>query len=213
MSTRSAIARLTSRDPLAFEGRYHHWDGYPSGLGRTLWHLYHTHFGRDLSAMLTVLLDRHPAGWSTIVGADFSQEAGFQELRLCGDVKADEPVLDDPCGSVPHAAPPQCYCHGERSEAAWEVTQENASGSGCEYVYAFLPTSEQEPDRMLILCSYIASGQKMVGMFGMGDPQAQWRVLAEVLLQDVEPDWDRLDAQAWDAISSVESAAVEAVGP
>lgn len=205
MSTRSAIARLSSRQPLEFRGRYHHWDGYPSGLGRTLWHLYHTHFQRDLSAMLEVLLDQHPAGWSTIVGADFTRQAGFQEMRMCGGARADEAVSDDPFGAVSHAAAPQCYCHGERQEAAWEVTQENAAGSGCEYVYAFPPSSEQEPDRMLILSSYIASGTKMVGMFGMGDPQAQWRVLAEVLLQDAEPDWERLDVQAWDAGAVVEA--------
>jgi hypothetical protein len=205
MSTRSAIVRLTSREPVGWSGRYHHWDSYPSGLGRTLWSLYHAQFGCDLGLMLKVLIDEHPAGWSTIVGADFTQEAGFQELRLCGDARADEPAPNDPCGAVAHAAPPQCYCHGERSEAGWEVTQENAAGSGCEYVYAFPPTSEQEPDRMLILSSYIASGHKMVGMFGMGDPQAQWRVLAEVLLQDTEPDWERLDVHAWDAGAVVEA--------
>lgn len=220
MSTRSAIARLTGREPLAFEGRYHHWDGYPTGLGRALWTLYHGHFQRDLSAMLEVLIDRHPAGWSTIIGADFTREPGFQELRLGGTTpphttpshepvtngsKTGDPDAELPHPATPHPAAPQCYCHGTRSEAGWEVTQDNASGSGCEYAYVFPPVSEQAADRMLILSSYIASGDKMVGMFGLGDPQAQWRVLAEVLLQDQEPDWEQLDAQAWDAITAVEA--------
>jgi hypothetical protein len=45
MSTRAVIARQTDPDdPGCWEGRYHHWDGYPSGLGRALWHAYHSIF-------------------------------------------------------------------------------------------------------------------------------------------------------------------------
>jgi hypothetical protein len=36
MSTRGAIARLTSVLPLRWKGRYHHWDSYPDGLSREL---------------------------------------------------------------------------------------------------------------------------------------------------------------------------------
>ena len=36
MSTRSLIARKTED---GFEGTYHHWDGYPTGLGYTLWYM------------------------------------------------------------------------------------------------------------------------------------------------------------------------------
>ena len=49
---------------------------------------------------------------------------------------------------------------------------------------------------MLILCSYIASGVKMVGMFGRGEPQAQWRVLAEVLPEEKARQIELLQAEA-----------------
>ena len=67
MSTRSVIARPTET---GFLGRYHHWDGYPAGLGATLYENYRGHFQRDLDAMCRFLLDDHPAGFSTIVGRD-----------------------------------------------------------------------------------------------------------------------------------------------
>ena len=122
MSTRASIARLTCVSPVKWAGRYHHWDGYPSGLGATLWKLYHGHFKRDLGPMLKVLLDDHPAGWSSLNAADFDQEPGFAEPLDSTNQSADQP---------------QCYCHGDREEEGWLVTDENASGSGCEWAYVF----------------------------------------------------------------------------
>lgn len=69
MSTRSAIARPTAD---GFAGRYHHWDGYPTGLGATLFQIHTEVFNGDTERMLEVLIDEHPAGWSTINGADWS---------------------------------------------------------------------------------------------------------------------------------------------
>ena len=63
MSTRSVIARKKDQ---GFAGVYHHWDGYPSGVGATLWRIYREYFDCDTDAMLRVLIDAHPAGWSTI---------------------------------------------------------------------------------------------------------------------------------------------------
>ena len=108
MSTRSVIARET---PAGFTGRYVHWDGYPSGVGETIWRLYRGRFGRDLDAMLSELIDGHPAGWSV----------------LCGDWSL-------PLGSHPDA--PKCYCHGGSPEPACELTQSDAALSWCEYAYA-----------------------------------------------------------------------------
>jgi len=64
MSTRSVIARKTGEG--RFRGVYHHWDGYPSGVGQTLFNMYHERFLGDVQSMLLFLIDRHPAGWSTI---------------------------------------------------------------------------------------------------------------------------------------------------
>src|SRR6266852_1034368 len=79
MSTRSCIARSTGEG--TFQGVYHHWDGCPSSLGATLFGLYRQHFKHDLDAMLTFLIEKHPAGWSTINSADFTLPAGYQEAK------------------------------------------------------------------------------------------------------------------------------------
>jgi hypothetical protein len=70
MSTRGAIARPDGNG--GFKGVYHHWDSYPSGLGKDLFELARDHKRwatglplEDLQAMLKHLIDDHPAGWST----------------------------------------------------------------------------------------------------------------------------------------------------
>jgi len=91
--------------------------------------------------------------------------------------------------------PPQCYCHGERHEEAWEITEKNASSSGIEWVYAF----NEEKNEMHILASYYDpngkfAGKKMIGMFGFGDPNAVWKTVVVVDLNGDEPDWERIKA-------------------
>ena len=170
MSTRGAIVRFTNGETTEFAGRYHHWDSYPAGLGATLWGLYHGHFEKDLQRMLQVLIDEHPAGWSTINHKDFSMESGFIE------------ALKGPGGR------PLCYCHGDRSEEAWVVTHENAAKSGCEYVYGF-----DEGPTLVVLGSFCADGDKMIGMFGMGVPGATWKEIGRVPLNGPEPDWELIE--------------------
>jgi hypothetical protein len=167
MGTRGCIARV--KGPGQFEGRYHHWDSYPTGLGATLYKAYHGHFKKDLPAMLKYLIDDHPAGWSTINKADFSQAPGYEEGGF--ETKG-----------------PNCYCHGGRSDDAWLVTQSNASDSGVEYTYAF----DVEHNAMLVLSSYIKkSGAKMIGMFGSGAKakDVEWTCIGAVKLDEPEPNW------------------------
>lgn len=161
MSTRSVIARKTET---GFKGRYHHWDGYPTALGATLFNLLNEHFKRDLGAMLKTLLDDHPAGWSTINEADFTQEPGYG-------------IVGAPC----------CYCHGERSENGNELTEANAQACGCEWAYVFDGTT------MLVLSSYHPEGGKMIGMFGCGNPEAKWYQVGQVDLLAPEPDWEAIE--------------------
>ena len=162
MATRGAIVRITDLDKGHFSGRYHHWDSYPGGLGAELFALFHGYFEKNLDRMLAFLIDQHPAGWSTIQDADFNVPAGTQ-------------------------GGPTCYCHSRNGETPHEVTHENASGSGCEYVYGFTPDC-----KMHILSSYRENGAKMIGMFGVGDPNAVWKPIAVVDLHDEEPDWKNL---------------------
>lgn len=158
MSTRSVIARETEG---GFSGVYHHWDGYPSGLGYTLYHVRNWVFAGDTNAMLVYLIDEHPAGWSTVNRCRWFDER------------------------------PRCFCHGDRNESPWEVTHENASGSGCEYAYVF----DAAGTSMRILSSHGEYG-KMVGMFGCGDPKASWVEIANVNLDsETEPDWESLDGK------------------
>ena len=168
MSTRGCIARLTGSQPWQFRGVYHHWDSYPSGLGRALFRARNWEFVRDTEAMLKALIDNHPAGWSTVVNGNLVRLKGVK-----GKNHSDEA--------------PQCYCHGNRQEKSWPVTESNVAGSGVEYVYAF------SGSKMLILESFCGDGNKMIGMFGSGDENASWEVIAEVDLNGAEPDWDELD--------------------
>ena len=179
MGTRGCIARVTKE---GFEGRYHHWDSYPSGLGKTLWDLYHNHFKHDLKAMLQTLIDEHHAGWSTICGKDFNLKAGFTEL-----------TTKDINKQTKRYRKPQCYCHGSRHEKEWVVTEKNASGSGVEWTYAF----NEDKNEMQILGSYCnyaedMKGVKMVGYFGLGDETATWKLIKTILLRGEEPDWEKI---------------------
>ena len=79
MSTRAVIGVYTDRPLDKWRGTYHHWDGYPTGLGQALWRLYHEHYDGLLAAMLEMLIDAHPHGWSTIVDADWSQRPTWIE--------------------------------------------------------------------------------------------------------------------------------------
>jgi len=182
MSTRGGIVRLTSKEkePITFIGVYHHWDSYVSALGKTLFNLNKGFFKGDTEAMLKVLIDEHQAGWSTINDKDFSLTPGYRNDDYNRPANVS---LTDYLDSLPKQ--PQCYCHGDRKEKAQVLTEKNASDCGCEYVYAFTGNT------MLILSSYCEDGHKMIGAFGMGDPNATWKVIGEVDLKGKAPRWDR----------------------
>lgn len=76
MGTRAVIARPKGD---GFEGRYHHWDGYPSGLGRTLWRLQDAATLGNTQGMIAYLIDEETVGWSTINGADWSMPKGWRD--------------------------------------------------------------------------------------------------------------------------------------
>lgn len=234
MSTRAAIARPNGD---GFLGRYHHWDGYPQGLGQTLYELAQSNEKRhamelpptpwngDVEQMLKVLIDDHPAGWSTINGADFSLLPGFIEMgsplvpcvicqqdqnaHLCqydknhGEpkpCKAGQPatLYNEHLGHVFEPEPkaqalaqalPQCYCHGDRDEEGWDVDQDNASGSGCEYAYVITGR------KMTVLSSYAefdGERQKMIGFFGMGAEDAEWQPIGYVDFDKPAPNWEAM---------------------
>ena len=217
MSTRGVIARQKGD---SFEGRYHHWDSYPTGLGKALWELAHNQFKGDIEGMLHILIDEHPAGWSTICNKDFSLAVGFNEFGkgnclTCGKqswehyyqeweshgkrltTKARQSMAKGNYMALGHSFEAQrttnaeCYCHGDRAEDELLVTEKNATDMGCEYAYVFSTNGV-----MTILSSYNGDGSKMIGMFGMGNPEAQWGVLAVIQLNGLEPDWQMIEMAA-----------------
>jgi hypothetical protein len=169
MSTRSIIAReLGSESPMQWEGRYHHWDGYPAGVGATLFDMYNGHFGRfekDIGGMLEFLIDEHPAGWSTINEADFSKEPGF--------------------GS----GGPECYCHGDRNEEGCLYTNNSKSFAGAEYCYVI----NADDHTMAVLERVYEDGSRAVQFFGVDASDVaenvRWKIIAVVNLDGPEPNW------------------------
>jgi len=217
MSTRGVIARPNGD---GFVGRYHHWDSYPSGLGRTL---YRWAQQMPLDQMLKMLIDEHPAGWSTIVGSDPSLTPGYvndhdpeRRCVVCGMKvwehyrqyygKDGRPPLPEKFAHIPdnvylltdHSPQPEvfttdrrpsCYCHGDRHEKIDQVlTEKNAAACGCEWAYVF----DEGARTMAILSSYHKNGRKMIGMFGVGDPEAVWHPVATVHLDGPEPHWESI---------------------
>lgn len=164
MSTRSCIARVTGEGK--FTGVYHHWDSYPTALGATLYHLYHNHFHGDLEAMLAYLIDAHPAGWSTINDADFTQPAGFEENGF-------------------HTSGPHCYCHGGRHEDAQVITQDD--DAGMEWAYVF----DVEKRVMYVLERVYTdtSGHVLPGVC-----RQRWADAGTVELDKPAPNWAELTA-------------------
>lgn len=236
MSTRGCIARLISKPgkKIRFSGSYNHWDSYPSGLGSTLFQLRNGHFKGNTLAMLKYLIDDHPRGWSTINDADFNLPAAPRpdnKTVICkhcplpnwkhyAQYYVEENALwveagRPPCPShskgtylvsdhspeaenIPHG--PVCYEGAE----PFVVTQKNASNSGCEYVYAFTPDGKF----MVVLSSYCKDGDKMIGMFGKGDKNAQWKIIGEINLDGVEPtekEWDMLPIEQGKTVEKVEA--------
>src|SRR5262245_9375701 len=119
MSTRAVIAEPRGDE---WRGRYHHSDGYPSGLGRELWGKI-AHYGPE--RVRKFLIHEH-TGWSFILDADWLQTPGFVNYdRRYAHVDGEFKRLD---------FRPQCYCHGERAEKGWWITRRGNDG-GTEWVY------------------------------------------------------------------------------
>ena len=173
MSTRSIIARKTEE---GFEGTYHHWDGYPSGLGYSLWHIYKSiaiDQEGSLEDMLDLLIDAHPTGWSSINGVDWTQPIGY--------------VSDYAEGKARNA--PMCFCHGDRQETVDEPFT-NLTNCGAEFAYAFEKDKEKETDLMHIYEKQYDDGSHAMEFFRMTNPDGAWQLVETVdILERKEPYW------------------------
>lgn len=187
MSTNAGIGKKLDDklDDGKWEFRYHHWDGNPRSLGKTLYDLYNGYFQKDLGKMLKVLLDEHPAGWSTINEKDFSLAPGYTPFRHTGGVGNQFDMNEyykrlEEYEQSGDGRRPQCYCHGDRNEEAQLIEYPGSSLGTLEYLYVF-------DEGTLHLEVYSVEGE--------GTP----RMLANVDLNGEEPDWKKIENQGDDS--------------
>jgi len=150
MSTRAYISSTDSNGTTT--GVYHHWDGYPSGLGRTIYRAYQGHFRRDLDRMREYLLSHT---WSSIVNADFSKTPGY----------VNRSDLVQGIGLRP-----QCYCHGDRSEPCSTINPADAIDSGCEWRYELRSDSHMAIYRAIRDVWYFVDDVRLNGP----EPEPRW---------------------------------------
>lgn len=177
MSTRSVIARKTAR---GWTGRYHHNSGSPTDLGAELWRQIREEFKGDLGAMLSVLIDQHPAGWSSIFGAKWEHAPGYTEDRVELRKKGRKRW-----GEIQQRAyRAQCFCHGDRKDEGWAITKSQAHGD-LEWAYVI-----DEAARTLSV--FHGVGGKLnwfpCGTFALGGQEPDWEMV-EYLPCKTNPEW------------------------
>jgi hypothetical protein len=100
--------------------------------------------------MLHTLIDKHPAGWSTILHKDFTLPPGYTWEKVKhpsseGLSDAEYRAAMDAYRALPDMRRPQCYCHGARNEEAQEFTERDDCGA--EWAFVF-----DEDERVLHVC-------------------------------------------------------------
>ena len=211
-------------ETMKFKGVFAHWDNYPSGTGKTLFNLRNGHFKGNTEEMLKVIIDNHKRGWSTINGNfDWNippappVNTNTEICSICNKpnwmhyaqyykeenplwVKAGKPeyppIVNGNYRISNHNPEPikiitGPICHAGKGTIKDLLTEKNASNCGCEYVYAFT----KDGNTMYVLSSHTLDGKKMIGMFGQGDPNAEWKIIGEInlngkMLNDEE--WDKV---------------------
>ena len=147
MSTRGGIG--FGPDGTHWKARYHHFDSYPDGLGKTLFDLHRGFFGRDVADMQRVLFDEHPAGWSSINDTDFTLAPGYT--------------------MNPDDRRPRCYCHGERHEDQdYYWTPDTFDEEWC---YVITPNHQMYVFRPM---PYGKKGARLVATVDLDGPEPDW---------------------------------------
>lgn len=157
MSTSGAIARKTET---GWEGRYHDCDGYPIGLGKALWDLYHGHFNGDLDAMLGLLIDDHPAGWFSIIHADLSLSPAYPYQRNS----------------------PMCFCHAKYPEESMELITPDGN-MRVDFVYIF----DTQAKNLQIAEMFYKGGYLYGSSFDLDGPEPDWSDVRTLLAYEGEP--------------------------
>lgn len=174
MSTRSVIAFGTSATD--WKGRYHHSDGYPSGVGATLFARYNDFFARDLAAMEKYLITDHPGGWSNINDRNFAAAPGFVEYPnwpMKGNGKNRDIDYD-----AWQKLGPECYCHGDRAEGDNGFITYAGDDWGTEWAYVTLPSAHMLVlERRYLPQDYSHSYWFQVADVDLNGPEPNWRAM------------------------------------
>ena len=147
MATRAAIARKRQG---GWTGVYHHWDGYPTGLGAHLWDLLHNRYAGNMERLVADVIDAHPGGWSHLMdGPIYKPVPGSRALSW---------------EATEHG--PACYCH-TYAEGGYQdmviqgcdcqdpaVTDPSCAPLFIEWVYVF----DVERDTLDVLTSATCTG-------------------------------------------------------
>lgn len=125
MSTRAIIAKP---DGDGWKGRYHHSDGYPTGLGLTLITAKDWFFRGNLASMIQHLIDAEPLGWSTINVLNPSNPPAW-----CNGLTHKPPCTGE---SHNHTHPQSYTARGEEAQPGgnW-VSDKDATESWCDWAY------------------------------------------------------------------------------
>jgi hypothetical protein len=158
---------------------YHHWDGYPSGLGAHLWKLLRDRYAGDVERLLAEVVDAHPGGWSHLMEGDIlTPRPGGHALGL-----------------TVRGRGPACYCHtyaeAEYPEATFhgcECRDPNVEEPSCnppeiEWVYVFDPSS-----RTLEILAAVPAGKNQDG-----EDRYEHHTAAVIDIDGPEPDWDAIE--------------------
>lgn len=122
MATRSLVGLYDSKDKNKLRLTYCHWDGYPRGVGETIFVNYRRiGDARKLGEFLVSV----PEGWSQLADTDFTQEKVSKENR---DRKKD-------------AGKPIYYDEGDPPFLITSLRE--ARMSGCKYIYLVNPFTEE----------------------------------------------------------------------
>ena len=128
MSTNGAILRSNG------VGVYHHSDSYPRALGKFLWDSFHGFFKQDLKSMLKLIIDDHPAGWSTLYLSDFSVKP--RGINLNPEFNPDGTRTKKYANAYRvWTKTPKCYCHGIYSDSANPIYLNELDGIPWAYIF------------------------------------------------------------------------------
>jgi hypothetical protein len=187
MSTRGIIARKTGRR--SWEGVYHHFDSYPTCLGKTIWDMIHNEFNGNAEEFLKFAIDEHPAGWSHIMDGNIFTEdfTKFEQGK-------------------------QCYCHGylaERDgispdksllirypECNRDPQERYLNCLFWEWIYVIDP----KKNTMTIFCNYDTKRKFKVKDTGEDGTYYEYdstmfafKKVTTVKLDGPEPDWEKIE--------------------